>query len=217
MTDTTTPPALQPADTAQPVTERHRLYEDAMAMLLGTLFIALGMLIYTKTVLLTGGIAGAALLLSYVSEVGFGTLFFLINLPFYLLAWKRMGWPFTLRTFLAVGLVSVFARLTESWVGFTHLDPVYATVIGGGLFGAGLLMLFRHRTGLGGINILAIYLQERFGIRAGYFQLAVDLVILATAYFTLPADRLLLSVLGATIVNMVLAINHKPGRYLGVS
>ncbi|WP_343206568.1 YitT family protein [Azospirillum rugosum] len=200
-----------------PATERHRLYEDALALLMGTLFVALGTAIYGKTMLLTGGVAGAALLLSYVTPFGFGALFFLVNLPFYALAWKRMGWQFTLRTFIAVGMVAGFSRMTDSWIGFSHLDPVYATVMGGALCGSGLLMLFRHRTGLGGLNILAIYLQERFGVRAGYFQLAVDLVIVAAAFFVLETDRLLLSVLGAAIVNMLLAINHKPGRYLGVS
>ncbi len=197
--------------------ERHQLYEDALAMLMGTLFIALGMLIYSKTVLLTGSTAGLALLLSYVTKLQFGIIFFVINLPFYWLAWKRLGWKFTARTFIAVALVTLFSRMTDQWVGFAHLDPVYATVVGGGLCGTGLLMLFRHRTGLGGVNILAIYLQERYGIRAGYFQLGVDLAILTGAFFVLPPDRLLLSVVGAIIVNMTLAINHRPGRYLGMS
>ncbi|ALG72748.1 membrane protein [Azospirillum thiophilum] len=197
--------------------ERHQLYEDALAMLMGTLFIALGMLIYSKTVLLTGSTAGLALLLSYITKLQFGIIFFLINLPFYWLAWKRLGWKFTARTFIAVALVTLFSRMTDQWVGFAHLDPVYATVVGGGLCGTGLLMLFRHRTGLGGVNILAIYLQERHGIRAGYFQLGVDLAILAGAFFVLTPDRLLLSVVGAIIVNITLAINHRPGRYLGMS
>ncbi|MGC2775287.1 MAG: YitT family protein, partial [Bradyrhizobium sp.] len=36
------------------VQERHKLYEDAMALTFGTLFVSLGMLIYSKTVLLVG-------------------------------------------------------------------------------------------------------------------------------------------------------------------
>jgi uncharacterized membrane-anchored protein YitT (DUF2179 family) len=197
--------------------ERHRLYEDVLAMISGTMFVSLGTLIYTKTMLTVGSSAGLALLLSYVSGWGFGLIFFLINLPFYILAVKRMGWAFTLRTFTAVAMVSVLSKLNSQWIDFSHLDPLYATIIGGGLIGTGLLMLFRHRTGLGGINILAMYLQEKIGLRAGYFQLGVDLSILAAAYFILPADRLALSVLGAAIANMILAINHKPGRYMGLS
>jgi len=197
--------------------ERHSAYEDAIAIVVGTLFMALGVVIYTKAVLLAGSTAGLALLLQYASGVSFWWLFFAINLPFYILAVRKLGWAFTLRTFVAVTLVSIFTRLTSELVSFAHLDPLYAAVMGGALSGAGLLILFRHRTGLGGINVLAIYLQDRFGLRAGYFQLAVDLAILAAAFFVIPLDRLALSVLGAVIVNMTLAINHRPGRYLGVT
>jgi uncharacterized membrane-anchored protein YitT (DUF2179 family) len=197
--------------------ERHRLYEDVLAMISGTMFVSLGTLIYTETMLTVGSSAGLALLLSYVSGWGFGLIFFIVNLPFYILAVKRMGWAFTFRTFTAVALVSILSKLNSQWIDFSHLDPLYATVIGGGLIGTGLLMLFRHRTGLGGINILAMYLQEKTGLRAGYFQLGVDLMILAAAFFVLPADRLALSVLGAAIANLILAINHKPGRYTGLS
>lgn len=197
--------------------ERHRLYEDVLAMILGTLFVSLGTLIYTEAVLTVGSSAGLALLLSYVTHWGFGPIFFVINLPFYILAVKRMGWAFTLRTFTAVALVSILSRFNSAWIDVSNLDPLYATVIGGGLIGTGLLMLFRHRTGLGGINILAIYLQEKTGLRAGYVLLGVDLAIFTAAYFILPVDKLALSVLGAAIANLIIAINHKPGRYMGLS
>ena len=205
--------SVEPASQA----ERHSAYEDFIAIVIGTLFVALGVVIYTKAVLLAGSTAGLALLLQYAVGIGFWWLFFAVNLPFYILAVKKLGWAFTLRTFAAVTLVSIFSRLTSELVSFSHLDPLYAAVMGGALSGTGLLILFRHRTGLGGINVLAIYLQDRFGLRAGYFQMAVDLAILAAAFFVIPLDRLALSVLGAVVVNMTLAINHRPGRYLGVT
>ncbi len=218
------PQALrEPAVPAAPETastgtvERHRLYEDALAILLGTLFVSFGMVIYTKAVLLAGSTAGLALLLQYITGVHFWIIFSLVNLPFYVLAVKRLGWLFALRTFVAVSLVSLFSRLMTGWASFTYLDPVFAAIIGGCLAGCGLLVLFRHRTGLGGINILAIYLQEKWGIRAGYFQLAVDLSILASAFFVVSPKNLVLSVLSAVVVNMILAINHRPGRYVGLT
>ncbi|NRQ13225.1 YitT family protein [Ensifer sesbaniae] len=204
-------------DVSEAPVERHRLYEDALAILTGTLIISLGVIIYSKAMLLTGSTSGLALLLQYATGAEFWLVFFLVNLPFYVLAVKRLGWMFALRTFLAVSLVSLFSRLTTGWVEIARLDPIYAAVVGGGLMGTGLLILFRHRTGLGGINIVAIYLQEKFGVRAGYFQLAVDLAILAAAYFVLPPANLVLSVVGAAVVNMTLAINHRPGRYAGVT
>jgi uncharacterized membrane-anchored protein YitT (DUF2179 family) len=110
--------------------ERHKLYEDALALITGTLFVSFGVLIYAKAELLVGGVAGMALLLHYVTGGGFGFIFFVLNLPFYVLAWRRMGWKFTVRTFIAVGLVSLLSRLSAVWVDFSWLNPAYAAVIG---------------------------------------------------------------------------------------
>ena len=196
---------------------RHAIYEDVLALLMATLFVAFGMVIYAKTMLLAGGSAGLSLLLHYASGVQFWLVFSLVNIPFYALAVWRMGWMFALRTFFAVSLVSLFSALMPQWVDFSRLDPVFATILGGGITGTGLLMLFRHRTGLGGLNILAMYLQDRYGLRAGWFQLGVDLAILGVAVFVLNPANLALSVLGAVVVNLILAINHRPGRYMGMS
>ncbi|MBO9509112.1 YitT family protein [Thalassospira sp. A3_1] len=209
MTSTTT----NTAETTKPDLG-HRLYEDVLALLLGTMVVSLGVMLYSESVLVTGSTAGAALLIEHATGIGFGVIFFAINLPFYWLAFKRMGLAFTIKTFIAVGLVSVFSKLMPMWIDFSMLNPIFAAIAGGALMGIGLLMLFRHRAGLGGINILALYLQEHLGIRAGYFQLAVDLVILACAFLTLPFDKVLLSILGAVVLNMIIALNHRPGRYL---
>lgn len=188
-----------------------------MAIGMATLFMATGIVLYEKALLITGGTAGLGLLLHHATGLGFWLVFSLLNLPFYALAAWRMGWRFALRTALAVTLVAVFARLIPQWLPIGPVNPVFATILGGGLMGTGLLMLFRHRTALGGINILAMLLQERFGLRAGYVQLALDGMILFAALFILRPGSIVLSVLGALVVNLILAINHRPGRYLGMS
>lgn len=198
-------------------TDPHRHYEDVMAMLIGTLFVALGVTLYTEALLLTGSTAGLAFLLQYASGWPFGVWFFLINLPFYWLAIRRMGWSFTLRTFAAIGLVSLFSELTGRWVHIDGVAPIYASLMGGCLIGIGMLILFRHRASLGGVNILVLYLQDRHGWRAGYVQLGIDGVIMLVALALLPMDRVGLSVLGAVALNLIIALNHKPGRYMGVS
>ncbi len=196
---------------------RHRLYEDIIAIVIGTTLMAIGITLYRSVLLVTGSTAGLALLLDYATGVGFGVLFFVINLPFYALALLRMGWPFTLKTVGAVALLSLLSGLVPQWLVVAYVDPVFAALAGGGLMGLGILLLFRHKASVGGVNILALYLQENFGIRAGYFQLAVDAVILVSALFVVPADRVLLSLLGAVMLNLIIAMNHKPGRYVGFS
>lgn len=204
------------AERAAPVS-RHALYEDALAILMATLFVAMGVALYSRAALVTGGTAGLGLLVHHATGMGFWLVFSLLNLPFYVLALVRIGWMFAVRTFAAVTLVALFTWLMPRWIEIGNLDPVFACVLGGGLMGSGLLMLFRHRAALGGINILAMLLEEKWGLRAGYFQLGVDLVILLASFLVLKPEGLLLSALGAVVVNMILAINHRPGRYLGMS
>lgn len=213
------------ADSASPLADvtsamgfdRHRLYEDAIAMLIGTSFIALGITLYSQATLMTGSTAGIALLIQYATGIGFGLLYFLINLPFYYFAAKRMGWPFTIRTFIAVALMSFFAKVIPLCVDFSSINPLFATLMGGTLMGMGVLALFRHRSGVGGVNILALYLQDAYGIRAGWFQLGLDVLIMFGSLFFIPLENMLLSLVGAIAMNVIIAINHKPGRYLGIS
>lgn len=195
---------------------RHKLHEDAQALLTGTLFVALGVVLFGHVGLLTGGTAGLAFLVHYATGWSFSAVFFLINLPFYALAWRRMGARFTVKTFVAVGLLSLLAHLVPGWIQIGALAPGFAAVAGGLLMGAGMLMLFRHRASLGGFNVLVLYLQERFGWRAGHLQMALDCAIVLAAFSVRAPPQIAWSVLGAVVLNMTLAINHRPGRYMAV-
>jgi uncharacterized membrane-anchored protein YitT (DUF2179 family) len=195
---------------------RHKPHEDIQALLTGTLFVALGVVMFRHTGLITGGTAGLAFLLHYATGWNFSLVFFAINLPFYGLAFQRMGWVFTLKTFAAVALLAVFAQWVPQGITFAALSTGFAAVTGGLLMGAGMLMLFRHRASLGGFNVLVLYLQERFGWRAGHVQMAFDCAIVLAAMAVVDWTQILWSVLGAVVLNMTLAINHRPGRYMAV-
>jgi len=193
---------------------KHALWEDALALVSGTALIALAVTLFQHSHLLSGGTAGVAFLLHYRTQWGFGPVFFLINLPFYWLAWKRMPRPFLVKTMAAVALLSVFSEWTPHVIRFEALNAVYAAVIGGALLGVGFLILFRHRASLGGFGILALYLQETRGWRAGHLQMVVDALILLTALVTATLPQVTLSVLAALVMNFTLAVNHRADRYM---
>ena len=196
--------------------DRHTLFEDLQALLTGTLFISLAVMLYKHAGLLSGGTAGLAFLLHYASGVSFGKLFFLINLPFYWLAWRRMGREFTLKTFACVALLSVLTEFQPLVLRIESLHPLYAALIGGLLMGAGFLMLFRHHASLGGVGIVALVLQRERGWRAGKVQMAVDGAIVLAALFVVDATSIAYSLVGALALNLTLAVNHRPGRYVVV-
>ena len=209
-------PAMTAAPAGASPTPHHRPYEDIQALITGTLFVALGVVLFGQAGLLTGGTAGLAFLIRYATGLDFGTAYFLVNLPFYVFAWRRMGRVFTLKTFAAVALLSLFATLLPRGITFDYLSPLLAAILGGLLCGAGMLMLFRHQASLGGMNVLVLYLQDRLGWRAGKVQMVIDSLIVLGALFIADWQRVALSVVGAVVLNLALAINHRPGRYMAV-
>jgi len=191
----------------------HPLPEDLAALLIASGLVSLGVYLFTQTGLLTGGTAGLTLLLTQLTGLTFGQLFFVINLPFYLLAWLQLGRRFTLNTLVSVTVVSACVDNLHRVITIEHLSAPYAAVMGGALIGVGMLVMFRHRSSLGGFGILALYLQQKFGLRAGKVQMALDCVIVISAFFTVDFWLLTLSVAAAVVCNLVLTLNHKPGRY----
>jgi uncharacterized membrane-anchored protein YitT (DUF2179 family) len=206
MTSTTGTPAAPP----------HTRKEDALGLLTGVYVVSLGVYFIQACGAVTGGTAGLSLLLSYATPLSFGWLFVLINVPAFVVAAWQKGAAFTLKSLGCVVAVSLAVRLQGEVLGLDRLDDTYGVVAGNLLAGSGLLILFRHGASLGGFNVLALIVQERFGLRAGYVQMALDVAVVLGAFFVVDPDTVLLSALGAVVLNIVLAFNHRPGRYMGL-
>ena len=84
------------------------------------------------------------------------------------------------------------------------------------MMGVGFVVLFRHQASLGGINILALYLQQTRGIRAGKLQMGLDFCIVLASLAVVSPLALGASILGAFALNLAISLNHRPGRYVAV-
>lgn len=193
---------------------RYTPLEDAQGLLIASAEAALGIHLLRAAGLVTGGTAGLALVLSYAFGWGFGITFFLINIPFFALAWYARGPAFFLKSLATVSLVSLMAEALKPLLEISHVHPGVAAVLFGVAAGVGLLGLFRHSGSLGGVSIVALILQDRFGFRAGYTQLIHDAALFAAAAFVLPTDRVAWSLLGALVLNFVIAFNHRRDWYV---
>ncbi len=195
--------------------QRHSTLEDAQAFVLSTSLCSFALLMLTHLGLITGQTAGLAVLLSYMTGWAFGPIFFVINLPFYALAWIRMGPRFTIKSFIAVGLLSVMTTLLPAHISFDTLTPLVGGLLAGALAGLSLIVLFRHGASLGGIGVLALYLQDKTGFRAGWTQLIFDGLLFAAALLVIGGVPIVYSLLGAVVTNLIIAVNHRPDRYTG--
>jgi uncharacterized membrane-anchored protein YitT (DUF2179 family) len=193
---------------------KHTFKDDFIAIITGTFFVALGLFFLQSANLITGGTAGLALLIAQLTSGSFGFIYFTLNIPFLILGWFRFGRQFVFNSVVSCAIVSIFVDNLHLFISVAHINPIFSGVAGGLLVGLGLLILIRHRSSLGGFNILCLSIQERFGIAMGKTQMALDCTILMLSFFFVTPWLLFVSVVGAIILNIVLAMNHKPHRYI---
>lgn len=195
--------------------QSHSLLDDIVGISASALLASVGVFLMDSGHVVTGGIAGLALLISYATPLSFSVVWILASIPFLPLAVWKKGWNFTLRSLVAIVLVSLFTQLTAMNLGPLDIDPLFGAVVGNVVASIGVLGLFRHRSSLGGFNVVALIAQEQYGWRAGYVQLVIDLAIVAGAFIVASPVIVLYSAVGAFVFNFILALNHREGRYNG--
>ncbi|MGP4044046.1 YitT family protein [Streptomyces sp. 2A115] len=192
---------------------RHTPGENVLAVAIGALVTSFGLFLINTADAVTGGTAGLVLLLAQILPWPFAAIFTIVNLPFIVLAWTRKGWRFVASSMLAVSLLSAFSLLHPMYIEAAHVNPLYAVLLGNLAAGIGLLIVFRHQSSLGGFNVVALICQDRLGWRAGYVLLSLDVTVIALSSLTAPLRSVVLSAAGVVVLNLVLLMNHRPGRY----
>ena len=203
------------ADQSQnPKPTSHSFLDDVQGLSLGAFLAAVGLHLLTTLGLITGQTAGIAVIISYLGGFSFGLVFFLVNLPFYLLAWRRLGKAFTIKSLISVTLLSILTEVIPLGMVFGYLNPLLGALTFGALTGVALLVLFRHNGSLGGLGVVALLIQDTTGFRAGWVQLIFDLCLFGLAFFLFDPVLVFYSLLGAVVINLIIAINHRRDRYV---
>ncbi len=192
----------------------HSAFDNAQGQLFGIIMTAFGISILHAAGLITGQAAGLSFVIAYATGLDFGPVFFVVNLPFYALALARIGWRFTAKSLLAVTSISVLTTLAPQAIRYDVLHPYVAAVLAGFCIGIGVIGLFRHGSSGGGVGILAFYIQEKTGFRAGWLQAMFDVVIFSMAVFVIDGKAVLASMLGAAVLNAFVAFNHRTDWYV---
>jgi uncharacterized membrane-anchored protein YitT (DUF2179 family) len=185
------------------------MVRNSLMILEGCLIVALGIQFFTSSNLVIGGTAGLSIILKQLTGLSFGVLFFLVNIPFYILAIKQMGLAFTIRTFISVSILSVLSDFLAVYVTFKVAHPLIGSVLGGALIGFGLILIFRSGSSLGGINILALFLDKRYRINPGRTIMTTDIIIVGSATFVFGLKQILFSMVAIFVMSSILGRYHK--------
>jgi len=193
----------------------HTLLDDVYGIAVGILFVVMGVLLLQAAGLITGGVAGISLLMSYTTDISVGVLFMLINIPFFLFGYLFMGARFTVKSLIGSVAIMTLLKLLPNALVIGHIDPMVAALGGGTFCGMGILALARHGAGVGGTGIVTLWLQKKYGINAGRTQVAIDAVILLAALAIVKPQLVGWSSLSAIAMSSMVMAWHRPGRYFG--
>ena len=186
--------------------------EDAYAIFVGSLLIVAGLALLSSARLITGGLSGIALLISYFVPIEAGILLMILSVPFFLLAGGAMGRGFLVKTVTASLCLSILSGLTPLAFHIDVLSKPIAALAAGAMLGMGTLSLARHGAGVGGFGALFLWIERRHGVNPGKIQLGIDTVIFTASCAIMAPSDLLWSGLATLTGSAILILWQRPPR-----
>lgn len=187
-----------------------------MVLLLGTFIYAVGINFFIVPAgLYTGGVLGLCQLLRsfLTSVVGLrfgsvdvaGILYYLVNIPFLVLAHKLMGKLYFAKTILGITAESVFLVLLPIPKQALVDNRLAAALIGGVICGAMMGLMLRMGACDGGMDLIGVLIvHQRNGASVGHANLYVNIVVFAIMAFNYPIDILIYSLFSAFVTSYAL-------------
>ena len=116
--------------------------------------------------IIDGGVIGISLLVNHLSGINFGILVLVINLPFLIAGYRRIGLDFLFSSLFSIVALSVVESLLKGISPATD-ETLLATVFGGLILGAGVGIVIRNAGALDGTEILGIIVTKQMPFSVG--------------------------------------------------
>lgn len=156
--------------------------------------------------IIDGGIVGISIILSYLTKLNLGLLIFVINIPFFLLAFSKIGKKFVIQTFYAIGMLSLFLNMFSMYNHPTSHDLLLSTVFGGIVLGTGVGLVLKNEGSLDGTEIMSLVLSKKFGFSVGEWIMAFNVFIYGASGLVFGWNRAMYAVLTYFIAFRVIDI-----------
>ena len=154
---------------------------------------------------LDGGIVGVSMIISQLSGLPLGVLTIVLNIPFVLLGFKRLGMRFLIKAIYAMVIFSVFLSVFKDMNAVTDKE-ILVVAFGGVLLGIGVGLILRYGGCLDGTEIVAMFLSKNTEFSVGQIVLFFNIIIYGVAGFLFGPDRALYSLLTYFVTSKVIDI-----------
>jgi len=181
-----------------------RILWNLLLISVGSLFCALsinGVLVPQK--FLAAGFTGLALSINYLfPSLSVAWIYFLLNIPLFMLGWKYVGRRFFLYSLAGMLIYSC----AVGWVdlSFKVEDKILSALLAGILMGAGAGIILRSLGSAGGVDILSVVLRQRFSISLGATSLGFNSLVLLGAALLFSIEKALYTLVYIYVTSHIL-------------
>jgi Uncharacterized conserved protein len=166
-----------------------RLYnktQDYLVIIFGTLIFGFGLNAFIiSNGIVVGGVSGICSLIFFSTGIPVSVSYFLINLMLLVIAFKVLGFKFLIKTIIGVISLSLSLSLFELILQGQPLlanEPFMSVLVGGGICGLGLGIIFSANGSTGGTDIIAAIINKHKNISMGTALLICDFFIIGSSY-----------------------------------
>ena len=163
-----------------------KMLKEVLLIIIGSLFLAIGTDFFLlPNQLSSGGFTGIATVFYYFFGWNVGLTVIILNIPFFIYAFVRIGKKFLIKTVIATFLLSFFIDIFEYLPLLTN-DRLLASIYGGVLIGIGTGLTFKAHTSTGGTDLI-VQIVRSFKVRISSSKLLnlidICVVVLNVVFF----------------------------------
>ncbi|MCF8360315.1 MAG: YitT family protein [Prolixibacteraceae bacterium] len=153
--------------------------------LLGLVLFALGWTLFLIPAEINGGgISGVGALVFFASGIPVGYTYFAINAVLVIVAIKKLGKGFGIKTIVNMVVISVLLTVMQEFITKPIIDDKFLSAVLGGISGGvGLGMVFSQGGSTGGTDIIAMLVTKYRRISPGRIIMYCDVLIIASSWF----------------------------------
>jgi len=199
-------------------TTREKEIIDWVLIILGIFSASLGLKGFLlSSHFIDGGVTGISMLIADITHIPIAVLLFVINVPFLILGYRRLGLGFAIKSTTAIAGLSLCLAL----IHFPDVtsDKLLTAVFGGFFIGVGIGFAIRGGAVLDGTEIAALLLSKKAQIlKVSDIVLILNVIIFGAAAFLLGIESALYSILTyVSASKMMDFILNGLDQYIGIT
>lgn len=177
-------------------------------ILIGCLISSIGISVFLlPNQLSNGGFAGIATIGYYFFKIPMSRTILLLNIPFFIWGYFKLGKSFMLKTIITTILYSIFIDIFSKIPPLTD-DRFLASIYGGIIVGLGLALIFKAGSSTGGTDLIAYIVQSyKNGFKISNILVILDIfVVTLNLIFFKQIEIGLYSTIGIYIIGKMLDV-----------